>query len=1363
MTTKTHKILQSMGLEELKRLAREKRNNKAQLMEANAPSDKNRKIFPLTDSQKSIWALEQYQKGNKAYNNPLAITCHIDHEFTPDRVQDTLKKMADRHNIFRTKIRNVDNEPCQFVDDKVTMDVGFDDVSSMPDEEKHHWIMQVAKEEGCKSFDLENGPLFRWRMAKTQPSEYVLMLTFHHIISDGWTVSLCFLEFMKTYFGHGNEQAPQFTEYALNQSLYFEQGKYQKGIEYWSDKLSGAEGILDIATDHPRPDTMSFAGSYVSKFLSGDFCQKLQSAAAKQGATTFHLMLAAYKLLLHKYSGQQDIIIGVPFANRLDAKTQDMLGLFMNTLPLRFQLDSHSSLASVVEAAKKESSQAMTHQDVPFNRILEAIDHPRDLAINPLYQAVLSYQVYPHSRGQKGFSYTPLKVDYGVAKLDLNLWVEEDGDGLVCTINYDTALFEHATIERMLDGLNTILSAIVETPDKTIADLSLLTQSEEKKLLERCVTKEQRSLHPIHLHFEHSAEHFPNNIALRCGNRALSYQELNQSANQLAQRLLLEGVSLGEPVAIAMDKSELSVVSILAILKAGGCYLPIDINLPESKIAYILNDAKAKNVIYASKIPQHIESIAQRTSLNWIDLLDEPENDKISQENLFTDPNSERPAYIIYTSGSTGNPKGVCVYHSQLSAYCQSVAPVLAQSEHARYGMFSSFSTDLAHTMLFPALVGRGELVIFTKEMLESPEALADHLKDNPIDCAKITPTHLSALLNVPNAGDILPQSTLVLGGEALPVSIVQKVKTLRPDCRLVNHYGPTECTVGVTTYLLPNDLAQLDAKFVPIGQPLKGNHVLILDANQQLVPSGLAGELCIGGRQIASGYIGESNISQHQFIDHPYLAGERLYRTGDKGRFNSLGDLEYLGRLDRQVKVRGFRVELGEIEKAICEQDYVESAAVIQRHQGQLSQLIAYVSCHPEQTNSDTQSIIKQQVENSLPAYMHPESWLWLESMPMTASGKINYRQLPEESINNECHSAVEPKNDMEVRLQVIYHRVLSRDIVSTETKFLDLGGNSISALKLLIEVNKAFSMAMTLGEFFAHSSIVELAMYIEQYSVSHLGEHSLVLLNKGNPETHSSLILVHPAGGNVMCYDEFTRGLDKSYPVYGIQVSNFSTVAEYNHELSRLAGHYVEQLGKLSQQSELIIGGWSLGGTIAFEMACQIEQFTGNQPKVLVFDQPAPQVNVDDSANMEEHDRLAYFAQKVERFTGTSFNTSGTQLAAMSDIERSDVFLDGFRKAQMVPDNISAEDFQYFLTILQAHMTATDRYQGQSYGGQVVVAEAQDILPGRTRLASEGLGWQKFSKRPLKVVPALGDHISMMNAPYITQLAVCLQEEIL
>ncbi|GLT18780.1 hypothetical protein GCM10007938_25610 [Vibrio zhanjiangensis] len=1359
MATKTHQILQSMGLEELKRLAREKKNNKAQLKEESQASDNTRKLFPLTDAQKSIWALEQYQKGNKAYNNPLAITCHIDHDFDPARVKHALNTMAERHNIFRTKIRMIDNEPCQYVEDKVSIDIGFDDITSMPEEQKHQWVMQVAREEGCKAFDLENGPLFRWRMAKTQLGEYVVMLTFHHIISDGWTVSLCFQEFTKIYFGQTSEQAPQFTDYALDQSLAYEQGKYQKGLAYWTEKLRDAEGVLDIATDYPRPESMSFEGSYVNKFLSSDFSQRLQATAVSQNATTFHIMLAAYKLLLHKYSGQKDIVIGVPFANRLDAKTQDMMGLFMNTLPLRFQLDDNSRLASVVHAAKRQSEQAVAYQNVPLNRILDAIEHPRDLRINPLYQAVLSYQVYPHSRAKRGFTYKPLKIDYGVAKLDLNLWVEEDGEGLVFTINYDTALFKRATIERMLDDLCTILSAIVETPNQTISRLSLLTPLEEKAILKECVMVQNEPLLPVHLQFEQLADDFPDDIALRCEARELSYQQLNRRANQLAQRLLLEGISLGEPVAFVMEKDEHSVTAILAILKAGGCYLPIDINLPESKVNYILNDAKVQNVLYKGNLPENLATLKQLSSLNWINMSDESVHDELSQENVFTDPNCERPAYIIYTSGSTGNPKGVCVFHSQLSAYCQSIAPVLQQSCQARYGMFSSFATDLAHTMLFPSLVGRGELVVVTKEMLESPETLTKYLKDHPIDCAKITPTHLSALMNVPNAADLLPTSTLVLGGEPLAISLVHKVKAMRPECEIINHFGPTECTVGVTTYKLPRKLTNWDANIVPIGQPLKGNHVLILDANQQLVHSGLAGEICIGGRQLASGYIGNADSSQDQFIDHPYLDGERLYRTGDKGRINSHGEIEYLGRLDRQVKVRGYRVELAEIENTIRQLVEVDSVAVVQKHLGQENQLVAYVNCSSEYSSSH--AAIQQQLENVLPRYMYPDVWVWLDVMPLTSSGKINYRQLPMVQTCQRDHEIVLPKNDKERRLLMLFSQALGRNEVSTDSKFLALGGNSISALKLLIDLNKAFATTLSLGEFLENSSIVELARYIDTVSTSSDTGQSVVVLNKGNPEVKPTLILVHPAGGNVMCYSEFTRGLDKSYPVYGIQVADFSGVAEYNHEVSHLAGYYVDQLGELTQHTDLIIGGWSLGGTIAFEMACQIEELNGNTPKVLVFDQPAPTVNVDDSANMTEYDRLAYFAQKVEWFTGASFNTSGTQLLSMSDLERSQVFLDGFRRAQLVPDNISVEDFQYFLSILQAHMTATDQYQGRVYGGQVIVAEAQEILPGRIRLNERGLGWQAFSEQPVSVIPALGDHISMMNAPFISELAKRLQEE--
>ncbi len=488
-------------------------------------------------------------------------------------------------------------------------------------------------------------------------------------------------------------------------------------------------------------------------------------------------------------------------------------------------------------------------------------------------------------------------------------------------------------------------------------------------------------------------------------------------------------------------------------------------------------------------------------------------------------------------------------------------------------------------------------------------------------------------------------------------------------------------------------------------------------------------------------------------------MPGERLYRTGDKGRLLADGNIEYLGRLDRQVKVRGYRVELAEIEQTLAQITHVDRAAVVQQQSGSSNILVAYIVV--DQTG--VQQEIKAELREQLPAYMQPEEWVWLDSMPITASGKIDYRVLPPATQNDQTSVSAHPQNETQSRLLILFRQVLNTERLGVDDEFFSLGGNSISALKLLIEVNKAFSTTFTLGQILKNSSVARLGRLIEQVCDSQEHGPSIVMLNRGNPLKKPTLLLIHPAGGNVLCYDELVSRLNKEYPVYGVQVADFQHLADYNRQVKTLAEHYVNQLGTLIQHSELIIGGWSLGGTIAFEMACQVQALTGNQPKVLVFDQPAPQVNVDNSAFMTEHERLAYFAHKVELFTGTTFDTTGSQLAKMSQTQRAQVFLTGFRKANLVPDNIGVKEFQNFLAILQAHMNATDAYLGQRYSGPVFVAEAEEILAGRTRLQESGLGWQMYSEQPLIVLPAKGDHISMMNMPHIADLAERLQEVLL
>ncbi|WP_339386798.1 amino acid adenylation domain-containing protein [Vibrio caribbeanicus] len=1357
MTIKTNAILKSMGLEELKRLAKEKKRNQEKLV---AQSDPERRQFPLTDGQKSIWALEKLLPGNKAYNNPLAITCYIEHEFDADKVEYTLRKMTQQHDIFRTTIQLVDGQPQQCIGDKVLFNFKFDDISHLPEQEKQQWVLTTARQEGLQEFSLEHGPLFSWRMSKTHANEYIIMLTFHHIISDGWTVSLCFKEFMSLYFGQPTTSAAQFKDYALEENQKLDEGYYNESIEFWTTKLKGTEGKLDLATDFPRPAYPGFQGSYVHNTLTAKDNHKMIEFAAKHGTPPFHVILTAYQILLHKYSGQNDIIIGIPFANRNDTRTQTMMGLFMNTLPLRFQLDSNQSLQMILAKTKSEAEQAAQHQNIALNRIIENIDYDRDPSINPLYQVALTYQVYPHSRTNQLFSYSPLKVDYGVAKLDLNLWVEEDGDELLFTLNFDSQLFKPQTAQRIIDDLHIALPTMIEQSESKLKDVSLVKPEQRNQLLKTSDVFTHQQATPFHQWFEKVAQDFPHQTAVQCQKRKLTYQELDKKATLIAQYLLDQGLNLAEPVAVLMKKSEHTLATMLGILKAGGCYLPIDIKSPSAYVEFILNDTKVKHVLLLGKSPNKFQLLANNSSQQWTDILKINTFDTIKKQHPLPQVDGERPAYIIYTSGSTGTPKGVRILHRNLIAYCDAIKPVLKLKAGSRYGVISSFSTDLAHTMIFPALMTGGEIIIFTDEQIENPNSLFNACKNASLDTLKITPTHLNALLHSKEVQYLIPNKVLVLGGEPLQISLVERIRDLNPDLRIINHYGPTESTVGVSTYELPFDLTHLDSHIAPIGKALKGNQLLILDSHQQLQPRGLPGEICISGQQLCLGYLNNSNKNQRHFVPHPYVDGAILYRTGDKGRIRDDGNIEYLDRLDRQCKIRGYRVELATIEQTLNQIDGVAQSAVIVKGNQHTQQLVAFICT---QDNLLDQHSIKAILSQQLPHYMIPDVWVMIEQIPLTASGKINYQALKVPTPAHVSLSHVQPQNATQRELELLFKKALKKDQVSLEGSFLDQGGNSISGLSLVIDINSKFSTSITLGQILESGNIIQLSQLIDQqFTNSESANRTLITLKKREGHSTATTVLVHPAGGNVACYQPLIDSLNPSQSVYGIQVTDFGQVAKYNYQVEDLAAHYIEQMGPLAAESSLILGGWSLGATLAFEMAYQIDQQYGNQPTVLVLDQPAPSITIDHSADMSESERLTYFASKVEQYAGTPFNITNDQLVNMTPMERSALFLSAFQKSHLVPDNITAQDFQYFLAILQAHLHATDRYQGRIYRGKVIVVEAQDILQGRIKQAQAGLGWQHYTQKPVSLFTTQGDHISIMTPPFVSGLAKQLKEVI-
>ncbi|CDH31403.1 non-ribosomal peptide synthetase [Xenorhabdus bovienii] len=1349
-----HTELKSLKLDELKRLVRQKKikDNSIPKETIKKNTDPDRKYFPVTSAQKNIWMLNQYLDDKKVYSIPLAITCQLKYEIDLRLVKQALMYLAHKHDILRTTFHLTGKEICQYVSDDAVFDFRYDDITYLPERDKKRQVEAMAKAEGNRCFDLTGGPLAYLYIVKTNSHEYVFLLSFHHIIADGWTVGLFLKEFIETYLSllsgeitRKVEENLQFSDYALAEDQWHAEGKYQQGLEYWAKKLGNVQGILDIATDRPRPSKMNTAGSIMSLFFDGDFCQRLQTCAVQYNATQFHVILAAYEILLHKYSGQQEISIGIPFANRNQSVTQNIMGLFMNTLPLCFRIDPEITLSALVQITAKECEQSMAYQDIPFNHILDKIAYVRNPQVNPIFQAILTYQIFPHYQATSLFKYQPLKIDYGVAKLDLNLWVEKERDGLLFTMNYSTALFNGDTIQRMLADLRTILDAFIGQPKLAVRELSLLSHTERTNILAGCHSIPDISPAAVHRQFEQQACLIPNAIAVRCAGRTLSYKQLNQQANRLAHYLLEKGLSCGERVALLMAKSEDCVVALLAVLKAGGCYVPVDINLPQQQVDFILTNASVRYVLVESEERvTHVPCINVNQKFNNL-----PESNPQLEQ-----PIDDLPAYIIYTSGSSGKPKGVKVNHSHLSHYCQAVTPVLDQKPGARYGMFSSFTTDLAHTMLFPALINQGQLEVIHSQHLSNPQKLFDYLATSPLDCMKVTPTHLAALLGTPESSKLIPKNLLVLGGEKVPVSLIQHIREFNGNCRIVNHYGPTECTVGVTTYNVPAELDRLENDYLPIGVPLKDSHVLVLDASQKLVPAKLPGEIYIGGAHLAAGYIDGTEKNRDGFIPHPYLAGQRLYRSGDKGRLLPDGNLEFLGRIDRQVKVRGYRVELTAIEDVLRQLPEVTNAAVIQcQLPTGATSLVAYLCGVGERYQATVQS----ELQKKLPHYMQPEQWVWLESLPLTSGGKINYTALPRlRPDTRQCTQ--EPKSETEHRLHDIYCAVLECNQVDTQKSFFSLGGNSINALQLIIEVNHQLGSFLSLGQLFENSSISQLATLLEQ-TVSPMAS-SLVMFNYGLPDNKPTLLMIHPAGGNILCYHPLVREMGADYPAYGLQVANFGQDAPHNHDIKSLAEFYLTQSGSLIQRTRLVLGGWSLGATIAFEMAQQLAQKTGVAPTVLVLDQPAPQVDIDNSVQMNKDERLVRFVRKVELFLGTSLNISCSVLTEMSEAQRSELFLTEFKRVHLVPDNISNREFQYFLVILRAHIHATDQYQGKIYPGKILVVEAEETLPGRTKLGEPGLGWQPLSYDRLKIINAMGNHVSMMQEPYITHIANQLRE---
>jgi amino acid adenylation domain-containing protein/non-ribosomal peptide synthase protein (TIGR01720 family) len=929
----------------------------------------------------------------------------------------------------------------------------------------------------------------RVRLLQLADQDYVLSLVLHHIASDGWSRGILVREFMELYEAchEGRparlEELPlQHADYALWQREWMQGKVLEEQMEYWKEQLAGLE-TLELPTDYPRPAVMSHRGAMVAMELGGELTGRIRELCRREGVTLFMALLAGVQVLLGRYTGQQEIAVGTAIANRTRREIEPLIGFFVNTLVLRGEVRSEWSWREMLQRVREVTLAAYAHQDVPFEQLVEELQPARDLSRSPLFQVMLNMQ----NTQQESFSLPGLSVEAGetegvhVAKFDLTFSAEESAGKIRVGINYATELYEQATIERMAGHFRAVVEEMTRNADRRIGEVTLLSNAERTELEEWNRTEQEYPQRWVHELFEEQAAQTPDAMAVVFEERELSYAELNGRANRLAHYLRGLGVGPDTRVALCLERSPEMMVGVLGVLKAGAAYVPLDPGLPTARLAQMIEDVQVAVLITQDKLRDKLPSVwAQVISIDqdWETIAQE------EADNLAINVSGDCLAYVIFTSGSTGQPKGVGITHRGLTNYLQWANDsyrIGETNQDSVSAVHSPLGFDLTVTSIFPALLA-GKCISLLRPGDEI-NTLAEGLqKDSAYSLLKLTPSHLkvlSALLA--GSGSVRGAKTLVIGGENLNYQDLSLWLKQSGEIRLINEYGPTETVVGCCVYEV-SDAGAADGA-VPIGKPIANTQLYVLDGHMQLVPAGAVGELFIGGAGLARGYVNQTGQTAERFVPNPFASsrGERLYRTGDRARWRSDGNLEYLGRLDQQVKIHGYRIELGEIESVLHGIAGVKQAVVIVREDvpGE-KRLVAYVVGEVKERGSGQVELkgseLRRQLRERLPEYMVPSAYVQMKEIPLTGNGKVDRKRLPEPERGSHEAGYQEPQGEVEQVLAGIWKQVLRVERVGREDNFFELGGDSILSIKVVARAMEA-GVEITTPQMFQQQRLRELA----------------------------------------------------------------------------------------------------------------------------------------------------------------------------------------------------------------------------------------------------------------------------------------------
>jgi amino acid adenylation domain-containing protein len=1306
-----------------------------------------------------VWLAEQINPGTPVYNifSALRLRGRLD----VAALRGAVSTIYGRHTPLRTSYRLERKDVVQRVGPPRTVPMPLTDLAGLPGPERQQGAERAMRAARDMPLDLSNGDVFRVSLLRLAEDEHIFLMTVHHIAFDAWSWGIFRQELQDCYSALVNGVLPalpplplQYDDFAVRQRGEMSGARLARQLEYWRDQLRDLPAT-EVAGSKMRPADPHWGGSRVEMAVPVDLARRLEERSRANRVTLFMTYLSAFQVLLCRYTGARELAVASPVAGRTSADVEKLIGLFINTLILRADLSDNPRFLELLARTRDSALDAFSNQEISFDHVVDEVSPPRTLA-NPFTQVLFGVQNAPGAPLElAGLHAEPVSLDTTATKMDLRLSVGTGEGAAWLAWGYRTELFARHDIEGIGRHYLSILEALAADPTLRVLEVPLLGRTDRDEILAmgrgRPVISEP--VETLHDRFRWQALETPDAPAVSAADGCLSYQDLDRAAGALAVRLQRAGAGRGELVAIAIDRSAAMAVAVLAVLRVGGAYVPVDPTLPANHAAALLTNAASRIMLVDTRAQVGPGSATTVLRVDVAELLGGHD-----PEVALVPVTAADLAYVLYTSGSTGRPKGVAVTHGNVLSYLASIDRVAGLAP-GRYAMVQPLAVDSSVTMLYGAWFRGGTLYAVPRELGLDAAAFVRFLRSERIDYLKIAPSHLEALQQAAGeAANLMPARWLMIGGEASPYAWARELAALRPGCAVYNHYGPTEATVGVLVHLVQP--VGSGASTTPLGRPLAGTNVYVLDAAGHMAPPLVAGELCIGGAQVARGYLGLPARTAAQFVADPFskLPGARMYRTGDRVRLLPDGTIEFLGREDEQVKIRGNRVELSEIAAVLRTHPGVREAVVRAPEMGGRRALVGYVTPRPVGGSGGRpdQESLRAFLAQRLPDYMIPSTVQVLNSLPLTRHGKLDIGSLPAPAPTPTfpTDAAQEPRSAVERRIAEIWGRILGLEMLSRHGNFFQLGGHSLLATRAAGEVTGALGIEVPVARLFSHPTPASLAAYLAQASTAAAPSASPFLVWFTGSPGLPTLVCVHPISGSVGCYAALAGHLS-AYSVVGVESEALRTGAAPLDSVPGLAEHYLAAVrAACGGNGPYLLAGWSMGGLVAYEMALRMAAAGGRVDRVILIDTVVPR----------EHHRPPSDAELTMLLVRDMASTLGIDagppvmdgLATLNHdarLARVRQWLSGSRTA---PEPISAEDLERRYTAFCANHRAQSSYRPPASAVPVTL-----IRPKVYSRRSERWG-DVVADHLLTVHELDGDHYSLLREPTVTRIAGWLRQHL-